>query len=63
VNTLAALAVGIGGVLAAIVALTDPQRIVIGGTWGTHPRILDAIQVQFAALPTPSVTWTVKGPG
>ena len=33
----------ISGVLAAVVALADPELIVIGGPWGTHPVILEVI--------------------
>ena len=28
----------VGGVLAAVVALTDPELIIIGGSWGSSPR-------------------------
>jgi predicted NBD/HSP70 family sugar kinase len=41
----------ISGVLAAVVALTDPEVIVIGGSWGTHPLILNAITAAFAVMP------------
>jgi predicted NBD/HSP70 family sugar kinase len=41
----------ISSVLAAIVALTDPTTIVIGGTWGTHPAILDTIRTTFTDRP------------
>lgn len=39
----------VSGVLAAVVALADPEVIVIGGPWGTH--VLDAIAAAFARLP------------
>jgi predicted NBD/HSP70 family sugar kinase len=45
------LARAIGGVLAAVVALADPALIVIGGPWGTHPRVIDAIRAEFERLP------------
>ena len=32
----------VSGVLAALVALCDPELIVIGGSWGTDPRVLDS---------------------
>lgn len=38
----------VGGVLAAIVALTDPTTVIIGGPWGADPAILDAIRSAFA---------------
>ncbi len=41
----------ISGVLAAVVALSDPELIVIGGSWGAHPVILDAITTAFTRLP------------
>jgi predicted NBD/HSP70 family sugar kinase len=33
----------ISGVLAAIVALADPELVIVGGSWGRHPVILDTI--------------------
>jgi predicted NBD/HSP70 family sugar kinase len=41
----------VGGVLAAIVALADPARIIIGGSWGSHPALLTAIAAAAALLP------------
>ena len=41
----------IGGVLAAVVALSDPELVVIGGSWGTHPLVLDAITTAFTRMP------------
>jgi predicted NBD/HSP70 family sugar kinase len=41
----------VSGVLAAVVALADPQRIVIGGAWGSRPGMLDAIATATADLP------------
>ncbi len=38
-------------VLAAVVALCDPDLIVLGGSWGAHPVILDAITTAFTRLP------------
>ncbi len=45
------VAEAVSGVLAAIVALADPQLVVIGGTWGTQPAIIRAITEQFARYP------------
>jgi len=41
----------ISGVLAAVVALSDPEVIVIGGSWGVHPLVLDAITAVFTRMP------------
>ncbi|WP_089016284.1 ROK family transcriptional regulator [Micromonospora inositola] len=41
----------ISGVLAAIVALTDPRLVILGGPWGSHPAILDAITAAFTRMP------------
>ena len=41
----------VSGLLAAVVALSDPELIVIGGSWGAHPLILDAITTAFTRLP------------
>ena len=41
----------VSGLLAAVVALSDPELIVIGGSWGAHPLILDAISTAFTRLP------------
>jgi predicted NBD/HSP70 family sugar kinase len=46
-----ALGQAVSGVLAAVVALCDPELIVIGGSWGAHPLILDAITAAFTRLP------------
>jgi predicted NBD/HSP70 family sugar kinase len=34
----------ISGVLAAVIALTDPELIIIGGSWGNSPVILETIR-------------------
>src|ERR1700733_3277200 len=41
----------ISGVLAAVVALADPELIIIGGSWGGHPLILDVIATASAPMP------------
>ncbi|TQS41400.1 ROK family transcriptional regulator [Cryptosporangium phraense] len=46
-----ALGEAVAGVIAAIVALTDPSYVVIGGPWGTHPAILAAITTAAADQP------------
>ena len=45
-----ALGQAVSGVLAAAVALTDPEVIIIGGSWGSHPLILQAISTAAARL-------------
>jgi predicted NBD/HSP70 family sugar kinase len=51
VATRAALSDAVGGVLAAVVALADPQAVVVGGSWGGQPAILDGIAAAVARLP------------
>jgi predicted NBD/HSP70 family sugar kinase len=41
----------VSGAIAATVALADPELIIIGGPWGSHPAILDAITACAARLP------------
>jgi predicted NBD/HSP70 family sugar kinase len=51
VGTRHALGQAIGGVLAAVVALADPGLVVVGGSWGRHPVVLEVISSAFARLP------------
>lgn len=46
-----ALGHAVAGVLAAVVALADPQVVVLGGEWGTDPAVVEAIAAAAAALP------------
>ena len=46
-----ALARAVAGVLSAVVALTDPAVVLIGGTWGRHPILLAAVAREFADAP------------
>jgi predicted NBD/HSP70 family sugar kinase len=46
-----ALGEAIGGVVAAIVALADPERIIVGGSWG--PAVLGAVRTAVARTPRP----------
>ena len=50
-GTRRALGRALSGVLTAITALADPELIIVGGPWGSHPAILDAITAAAAALP------------
>ena len=43
----------VSGILAAAVALADSGLIVVGGSWGSHPLILEAIAAEAARLPRP----------
>ena len=43
----------ISGVLAALVALADPETVIIGGPWGSQPVILDTIAAAATRLPRP----------
>jgi len=45
------LADGLSGLLVAAVAFLDPEAIVIGGSWGTHEKLLKALAASFARHP------------
>jgi predicted NBD/HSP70 family sugar kinase len=45
------LARAVCGVLAATLALADPELVVVGGTWGPDPAVLDAITTELRQLP------------
>ncbi|GGY99094.1 ROK family transcriptional regulator [Streptomyces poonensis] len=47
------LARAISGVLAAAVSLADPEMIVVGGAWGSRPRMIAAIGDHFGHSPRP----------
>ncbi|CAL9522394.1 ROK family transcriptional regulator [Streptomyces griseomycini] len=49
----AALARAVGGVLSAAVSLADPETVVVGGTWGAHPRMITAVEEHFRRTPRP----------
>jgi predicted NBD/HSP70 family sugar kinase len=55
-----ALGLAVSGVLAAVVALTDPGLIIIGGSWGSHPVILETSVDSMTRLPR---TVPVRGAG
>ncbi len=50
-DLLTTLARALAGVLSAMVALTDPAVVLIGGPWGGHPRVLAAVAREFANAP------------
>ena len=35
----------------ALVALCDPEVIILGGEWGTHPAVIGAVQARFGQAP------------
>jgi predicted NBD/HSP70 family sugar kinase len=45
-----AIGQAVSGVTAAVVALTDPELIVVGGSWGSRPVILETITAGTARL-------------
>jgi predicted NBD/HSP70 family sugar kinase len=51
IRTRDALGQAVSGVLAAIVALADPGLVIIGGSWGRHPAVMEAVSSAFARLP------------
>jgi predicted NBD/HSP70 family sugar kinase len=42
-GVLTPLAEALYGVITALVALADPRLIVLGGSWGTHPAVVQAV--------------------
>jgi predicted NBD/HSP70 family sugar kinase len=50
-DTRRALARAVTGVLSAVVALADPAVVLVGGSWGRHPRVLAAVAREFADAP------------
>lgn len=50
---LAALGAALSGVLAALVALCDPEVVVLGGDWGAHPAVIGAVRDHFGRSPRP----------
>ena len=45
------LARAVAGALSAVVALTDPAVVLVGGSWGRHPSVLAAVAHEFADTP------------
>jgi predicted NBD/HSP70 family sugar kinase len=50
-DTLETVARALSGVVAAAIALADPEQVVLGGPWGRHPRVIDALRDCLAASP------------
>jgi predicted NBD/HSP70 family sugar kinase len=51
--TLGALARAIGGVLSSVVALCDPELVVLGGPWGGRAEVVDAVRAAAIGLRRP----------
>jgi predicted NBD/HSP70 family sugar kinase len=47
------LGTAVASVISAAVALTDPAVVIIGGTWGTNPLILDTVRAACEHLARP----------
>jgi predicted NBD/HSP70 family sugar kinase len=52
-GVLGALARAIGGVLSSVVALCDPELVVLGGPWGGRPGVVDAVRAAAVGLRRP----------
>jgi predicted NBD/HSP70 family sugar kinase len=52
-QVLGALAGAISGVLSSVIALCDPELIVLGGPWGGRPVVVDAVRA--AAVRTAAI--------
>ncbi len=50
-GTTEVLARAVCGLLSAAVALADPEVVLVGGPWGRHPAVLEAIADEFARAP------------
>ena len=59
----AAIGDAVGGVVAALVALADPGLVVVGGAWGGHPVVIDAISAALEALPRRAAVRAARVPG
>jgi predicted NBD/HSP70 family sugar kinase len=49
----ATLAAAIGGILTSVVALCDPQLVVLGGPWGSRPTLVEAVRAASVGLREP----------
>jgi predicted NBD/HSP70 family sugar kinase len=47
----AAVGTALSGVLAALVAVCDPEVVILGGEWGGHPAVIDAVRARFRQSP------------
>lgn len=51
VDTLQTVAHALSGVIAAAIALADPEQVIMGGPWGRDPRVTDALRACLATSP------------
>jgi predicted NBD/HSP70 family sugar kinase len=47
----AAVGTALSGVLAALVAVCDPEVVILGGEWGGHPAVIDTVRARFRQSP------------
>nr|WP_240978149.1 ROK family protein [Knoellia sp. DB2414S] len=47
------IADAVAGVVAAVVAVSDPSVVVLGGSWGTEPAVLAAVRERIDSSPRP----------
>lgn len=59
---LTAVARAVSGVINAMVALLDPSTVVLAGSWGTHPRLVDAVRATVEAGARPVTIETAREP-
>jgi predicted NBD/HSP70 family sugar kinase len=52
-RVLGALAGAISGVLSSVIALCDPELVVLGGPWGGRPIVVDAVRAAAVGLRRP----------
>jgi predicted NBD/HSP70 family sugar kinase len=46
-----AIGQAVSGVVAALASLADPEVVIIGGPWGSHPVVLEAVTAALAGRP------------
>ena len=47
----AAVGAALSGVLAALVAVCDPEVVILGGEWGGHPAVIDTVRARVPQSP------------
>ncbi|MFC8501091.1 ROK family transcriptional regulator [Pedococcus sp. NPDC057267] len=62
-RALRALAVAVSDVVSALVALTDPQEVVLGGSWGGDRAIVEAVRDRVGDAKRPAVVSPATVPG
>ena len=59
----AAIGDAVAGVVAALVALADPELVVVGGGWGGHPAVIEAISTALGSHPRRVAVRAAQVPG